>query len=118
MRLPGSAADTAILSTILFPIFSAAVGNIDCTRVVVNKIPFNLKELGGARSVVHSVDLGPSHTNTTYTIDICKPLGKAKDVNKDDQCPHGTRGRSLTTCRGICQAWSRALLIKIHSLCD
>lgn len=91
MRLSGRAADTAILSTILFPIFSVAVGNIDCTRVVVNKIPFNLKELGGARSVVHSVDLGPSHTNTTYTIDICKPLGKAKDVKKDDQCPHGTR---------------------------
>jgi hypothetical protein len=95
MRFPGGAADTAILSTILFPLLAAAVGNIDCSKVVVDRILFDLSELGGARSVVHRVDEGPSFTNTTYTIDICKPLGKAKNVKGDDQCPHGTRSRSL-----------------------
>jgi hypothetical protein len=73
---------------------AAAVGNIDCTKVVVDKTPFNLKELGGPRSVVHRVDEGPSFTNTTYTIDICRPLGKAKHVNTEDQCPNRTRRES------------------------
>lgn len=94
MRLPGASADATILSAVLFPILAAAVGNIDCTHVVVDHTRFDLEKLGGARSVVHRVDEGPSFINTTYTIDICKPLGKAKDVNPDDQCPNGTRCRS------------------------
>jgi autophagy-related protein 27 len=98
MRLPDASADAAILSAILFPLLAAAVGNIDCTHVVVDDTPFDLEKLGGARSVVHSVPEGPSFTNTTYTIDICKPLGKAKDVNAEDQCPNGTRCRSPSLC--------------------
>lgn len=94
MRFRGSSADAAILSTIIFPLLAAATGNIDCGHVLVDDTLFNLKELGGARSVIHSVDQGPSFTNTTYTIDICRPLGKAKHVNAEDQCPNGTRRRS------------------------
>jgi hypothetical protein len=74
--------------------FAAAAGNIDCGRVVVDKQSFDLRELGGARSVVHSVDNGVSYTNTTYTIDVCRPLGKAKHVKPEDQCPNGTRRMS------------------------
>lgn len=114
MRFPGGLADTAILSTLLFPIIAAAVGNIDCTRIVVDKTNFNLKELGGPHSVVHGVDEGPSFSNTTYTIDLCRPLGKAKNVNSEDQCPSNTRRKSPChlTSTG---AWSRALLTKAQS---
>jgi len=93
MRLPSGPADAAILSTVLFPLLAAAVGSINCDLVIAGKdrTTFNLHELGGPRSVVHRVDEGPSYTNTTYTIDICKPLGKVKHVKADDQCPNGTR---------------------------
>ena len=95
MRLPGGAADTAILSALIFPMLAAAAGNIDCSKVVVDKSHFNLETLGGARSIMHGVKEGSSSTNTTYTIDICKPLGKAKHVAPEDQCPHGTRRKCL-----------------------
>lgn len=29
--------------------------------------------------------------NTTFTIDICKPLGKVKNLPADEQCPNGTQ---------------------------
>lgn len=111
MRLPGSHADTAMLSTLLFPVIVAAVGHIDCTRVVVDNTNFNLEKLGGPRSVINQVNEGASFTNTTYTIDICRPLGKAKDVPTDDQCPNGTRRRSPSYMASA-GAGSRALLIK------
>jgi hypothetical protein len=95
MRLPGGAADTAILSALIFPMLAAAAGNIDCSKVIVKESHFNLETLGGARSIMHGVEEGPSSTNTTYTIDICKPLGKAKHVDPEDQCPHGTRRKCL-----------------------
>jgi Autophagy-related protein 27 len=95
MRLPRSPADAAILSTLLFPFFSAAAG-IDCTHVRVDKTSFDLSKLGGARSALHTYATGGKNHTATYTIDICKPLGKVKDVPSTDQCPHGTRGELLS----------------------
>jgi len=94
MRLPRGPADAAILSTLLFPFISAAAGNIVCDLIVVDKVAFNLSPLGGPRSVMHSVDTGPAFHNTTYTIDICRNLGKvpSKEIPTDEQCPNGTRG--------------------------
>lgn len=114
MRFPGASADAALLSTIIFPLFAAATGNIDCSKVVVDDARFDLRELGGARSVVHSVDQGPSFANTTYTVDICRPLGKAKHIEPKDQCPNGTRRRS--SHHAAFHARSRAVL-KGNSLC-
>lgn len=116
MRLPGGSADTAMLSAFIFPFLAAAVGNIDCSYIRVDQIPFNLQELGGPRSVVHSVNEGPSFTNTTYTIDLCKPLGKAKHVDKDIQCPNGTR-RRLSPFVAAGNAGSRVML-RLYSLRD
>lgn len=108
MRLPGGSADTAILSGLLFPMLAVAAGNLVCNQIVVDKtLTFNLEELGGPRSIVHRVDEGPSFTNTTYTIDICRPLGKAAHVKPENQCPHGTRRKLL--CLVASRApWSRA----------
>ncbi|KAL3424511.1 hypothetical protein PVAG01_03792 [Phlyctema vagabunda] len=91
MRIPNTSADTALLSALLFPFLTAALGNIDCHHVRVDKTSFDLSELEGPQSVIHSQDQGVSFLNTTYTIDICKPLTRAGNVPKEDQCPGGTR---------------------------
>ena len=93
MRIPQGPADAAILSTILFPFVAVAI-TLDCAQIRVDKTNFDLSELDGPKSVLHSVDQGVSLKNTTYTIDICKSLVRVKGVPKDDQCPSGTRGMS------------------------
>ena len=93
MRLPRSPADAAILSTLLLPFLSEAAGNFDCNHIRVDKKGFDLSELGGPKSVFHNfVRDSTTNVTTTYTIDICKPLGKVKDIAAAKQCPNGTRG--------------------------
>ncbi|EKD19532.1 autophagy protein Atg27 [Drepanopeziza brunnea f. sp. 'multigermtubi' MB_m1] len=88
MRLPRSSADATVLSALLFPTLAAATGNFDCTKIVIDKThQWDLSTLGGPRSVMHSEDRGASWKNTTYTIDICKPLKRAGK----DACPGNTR---------------------------
>lgn len=78
---------------LLFLLPSLAFGiNLDCKHVRVETTDFDLSELGGPRSVLHSVDQGLSFKNTTFTIDICKGLQRKKDVPREHQCPDGTRG--------------------------
>jgi len=91
MQLPGRPGDAAILSAFLLPFLANATGNFDCGDIVLDHIPFDFSELGGARSVITSVDKGASIHNTTYTVNICKPLGKVKGVDPKIQCPNGTR---------------------------
>ena len=88
MWLPRSSADAAIVSTLLFPFLSAAAGNLPCDHIRVGGKSFNLEELGGARSIMHHYE----NHNTTFTVDICKPLGKVKNAPAEEQCPNGTRG--------------------------
>ncbi|KAH6680143.1 autophagy protein-like protein Atg27 [Halenospora varia] len=90
MRLPQSSADTALLATLLFPLLSSAI-SIDCTTILVDKVGFDLSPLGGPRSVINRVDNGPSWLNTTYTIDVCRPLKKAKNTPSSASCPKDTR---------------------------
>lgn len=67
---------------------------LSCEHVRVDKQSFNLEKLGGPHSVVTTLREPPSHSNTTYTVDICKPLKRkgADEVPKEEQCPTGTRG--------------------------
>ena len=90
-------AGTAIVSAILFPFLAAASGNLDCERVVTDGVHWNLSKLGGPKSVLHSVADGASLKNTTYTIDLCRPLKRVSSdkIALDHQCPGGTRGRFL-----------------------
>ena len=91
--MPGRPADTALLSVFLLPYLAAASIGFDCSTLIRDGVEFNLKALEGPRSVVHNIDHdGISSTNTTYTIDICRHLGKAKNVPKERQCPNGSRG--------------------------
>ncbi|RDL35461.1 Mannose 6-phosphate receptor [Venustampulla echinocandica] len=91
MRHPQSLADAAILTIFLLPSLTAAVGNIDCNHVRVDGIGFTFKELGGPRSAQHSFDRGQSFLNTTYTIDICRPLKKSSGSDPKAKCPSFTR---------------------------
>lgn len=96
MRLPTSPADIALLSIVFFRFVGAAH---DCSLVVVDRQPFDLSKLGGPQSALDSEQHGVTFTNTTYTIDICRPLGRVSDIPKDEQCPGGTRGkRQIIIC--------------------
>jgi hypothetical protein len=95
MRLPRSSTDAAMLSALLFPVLTAAIGNLQCDHIVVNDVSFGLEELGGPKSVMHSVDNDIRKLNTTYTIDLCRDLQRSSKVPQKEQCPGHTRGELL-----------------------
>jgi hypothetical protein len=90
-----SPAQSGILSSLLFSAFVAASGSIDCAQIVDDGVSWDLSKLGGPRSVMHSVLTPPSMQNTTYTIDICKPLKRPESVKDMNKCPGGTRGELI-----------------------
>ncbi|KAI2610776.1 autophagy-related protein 27 [Hypoxylon fragiforme] len=80
---------TLLLSLLLAPLPTEAM--LNCKAIVADKQRFDLSKLGGPHSVVTShISDGISY-NTTYTVDICRPLKKKGDVNKKEQCPNGSR---------------------------
>nr|POE86545.1 autophagy-related protein 27 [Quercus suber] len=62
-----------------------------CDQIVVEKQSFNLKELGGPKSVHWLTSNPPSIANTTFTIDICANLVKDDTIPSKDQCASNTR---------------------------
>ncbi|KAL8759326.1 MAG: hypothetical protein Q9199_000857 [Rusavskia elegans] len=66
--------------------------SFDCSSIRDDKQSFDISALGNPISVMTSEDHSPSPTmtNTTFTIDICKPLKKAKGIPKEEDCPNGT----------------------------
>lgn len=89
MRLRREAAILPLLT--LLPSLSSAV-NFDCEHVVVEGKKFNFGALGGPHSVTNIVDHPPGILNTTYTVDICKPLRRTKGIPREYECPSGTQG--------------------------
>ncbi|KFY48071.1 hypothetical protein V495_01640 [Pseudogymnoascus sp. VKM F-4514 (FW-929)] len=79
------------LLSLLFPLSVAALGTIDCSKMLADKHNFDLSALDGPHSVMHSVDQPPSMLNTTYTINICRPLVPDSGVKKEERCPGPTR---------------------------
>lgn len=90
MRIPGPSADVAVLSAILLPGLAIASGTYDCGKIVLKGKPYDLRELGGPKSVLQSEPRASGFKNTTFTIDICKPL---KKVNSEIKCPNFARGK-------------------------
>ena len=66
--------------------------SFDCSNIRDNKQSFDISPLETPISVMTTEDHSPSPTmtNTTFTIDICKPLKKAKGIPKEEDCPNGT----------------------------
>ena len=65
---------------------SAAV-TLDCDHLQADGQTWDLHTLGGPHSVYNAVSNNLTIHNTTYTLDVCKPL-------KDSQCHTGTYGKS------------------------
>lgn len=59
----------------------------------MEKVHWDLSKLGGPKSALHSDPHGESLRNTTYTIDLCKPLQRVNSdkIPQSQQCPTGTR---------------------------
>ncbi|KAI1106387.1 autophagy-related protein 27 [Jackrogersella minutella] len=91
MKVPTmNAADaTLLLSLLLAPLPTAAM--FRCNHIVANKQRFDLSALGGPHSVITSHIIGDNAHNTTYTLDICRPLKKSSDAKKDEQCVNGAQ---------------------------
>lgn len=83
------AADAVLLLSLLSVPLPALSASLDCNDIRLDKESFNLSKLGGPHSVVTSLANEHGHINTTYSVDICRPL-----VKKNDGCPKGTRGTS------------------------
>ena len=76
----------------LFFLFSAysSAASLDCDHIRAGDQSFNLRRIGGPKTV-HDVRWeSPSIQNTTFTIDLCAPL-KDSEAKKGDKCPAGTR---------------------------
>ncbi|KAL9633616.1 MAG: hypothetical protein Q9204_003325, partial [Flavoplaca sp. TL-2023a] len=76
---------------LLLPTLGHAM-TFDCSNIRDNKQSFDILPLGTPISVMTSEDHSPSPTmtNTTFTIDICKPLKKAKGIPPEEDCINGT----------------------------
>lgn len=83
-HIPSAAAALLVLAT-------PAVSMLDCTKIVASERKFDLSPLSGPHSVTISQQLGRNFHNTTFTTDICRGLKRKTDVDKSEQCPHGTR---------------------------
>lgn len=80
-----------LYSLILLPSISSAV-TFDCTHVRVDGHKYDFSALGGPRTVMTRKNTPPTLRNTTYTIDLCRPIKKDPDIPKVDQCHAGARG--------------------------
>ncbi|CAI4211863.1 unnamed protein product [Parascedosporium putredinis] len=89
MQIPRLARADALLLSVLLA--TPATSMLYCDNILVDGYGFNLEKLGGPHSVVTTLREPPSYSNTTYTVDICKPLKKSGDAPKNEQCPNGTR---------------------------
>jgi len=65
---------------------------LDCAQIIDDDVKFNLEKLGGPKTV-HKLEYQatpPTTLNTTFTLDICKPLVD-KDAKKGEKCDTGSR---------------------------
>ncbi|KAI1656255.1 autophagy-related protein 27 [Daldinia decipiens] len=91
MKVPTIHAADAVLLLSLLAAPLPTVAMLNCESVVADKQIFNLKALGGPHSIMTSRILDGKVHNMTYTVDICRSLGKKKGAKKGEECPNGTR---------------------------
>lgn len=94
--------ELSLLSLItFFPVLPFAAW--DCGKIVTEGKEWNLSKLGGPHSVYHTVDHYPTISNTTFALDICKPLTSSKCVKGTFVCgtEHITNGNDTGTLSKI-----------------
>ena len=119
MRLSSNLLKT--FTPLIFLIPSLVIGiTIDCSHVRVDGVDFDFSPLDAPHAIWTIEDHPPSYTNTTFTVNICRPLKKTKGVPKDEDCNNNARGeisqptfhypcfirdvgvRSFLTCVAVC----------------
>lgn len=82
------------LSLLLAVSPASSTSILHCDNLVVDKHRFDLSALTGPHSVVTSRynSIADNYHNTTYTLDICRPLKKTGSGKKGEECPNGTQG--------------------------
>ncbi|CAD6592130.1 MAG: hypothetical protein ASARMPRED_006042 [Alectoria sarmentosa] len=75
---------------LLVPSLVTAI-SLDCSDARDDGVSFNFKTLEGPHSLSRIKEQPNGIRNTTFTIDICRPLEKLKGVPKDEDCPGGSR---------------------------
>ena len=92
MRLPPHHPTTVLSLILLLPSLVTPV-SIDCSDVRTDGTSWNLETLGGPHSLYTIDEYDSQIKNTTFTLDICQPLSKAKGGSKLGDCPNHSRGR-------------------------
>ncbi|CAN8103435.1 unnamed protein product [Discula destructiva] len=90
-----AAAALVSLALVATPV-AAGVG-FDCSHILVDGQKFDFGALKGPHSVVTSIqhETPWEFKNTTYTLDLCKPLEK-KGGKDSESCPNGARVCAIT----------------------
>ncbi|KAF4550649.1 putative autophagy-related protein 27 [Elsinoe fawcettii] len=92
----------------LLPLVSAV--NFNCDKTLVDNVHFDLSKLSGAHTVWNTVSSPSTERNTTFTIDLCKPL-KGDDLGRGlvekEQCPGGTRVCAVETAHDLVEDTTR-----------
>ncbi|KAI9887512.1 MAG: hypothetical protein M1823_000691 [Watsoniomyces obsoletus] len=90
---PPSTSNMILLSSLALLLFPTPItaSTYDCKSIVLVDEEFNLSPLGGPYSIWHFFEHPPTPYNTTYTLDICRPLERTKNVPKENECRSGTR---------------------------
>ena len=92
---------TTVLSPVTIPLLFLPsltyVMSFDCSSIRADKQSFDISPLGNPISVMTSEDHSPSPTmtNTTFTMDICKPLKKAQGIPIEEDCTNGSMSMSM-----------------------
>jgi hypothetical protein len=91
-----SSGKLASLALLLLGLHPSAVNSVtfDCKQVVIGDVKLDLSPLTGPHSVSMLQRTPTAIKNTTFTIDICKPLYKSGDKPKSAECPNGSRGKT------------------------
>ena len=98
MRLSNYSPTRLTSVVILIPSLATAI-SIVCSDVRDDGVSFNFMPLDGPHSLYRIKEHPNGIINTTFTIDICRPLEKQKGVPKEEDCPGGSRGRPITQYR-------------------
>jgi autophagy-related protein 27 len=70
---------------------------LPCAKLPVDNHVYDLSPLAGPHTLVTTEFAPPSHYNTTWAVDLCKPLVRKDaegDKDKGFRCPEGTSGKS------------------------
>ena len=90
-----SSGKLASLAFLLLGLHPSVVNSVtfDCKQVVIGDVKLDLSPLTGPHSVSMLQRTPTAIKNTTFTLDICKPLYKSGDKPKSAECPNGSRGK-------------------------